>query len=107
MGEVEDGKACAILMYFFPIGLIWWLADDKMKKNNFAKFHLKQSIVLLIAWAIIYVAGSIIPFIGWFIILPIGGILVFILWILGIINSASGNEKELPVIGQFAKKLTF
>ena len=105
--DVEQGKLCAFLMYLFPIGLIWFLVDEKMKKNAFAKFHLKQSIVLLITAVILNVAGGIIPILGWFIILPLGGLFTFILWIIGIINSLSGNEKKLPIIGKFADKFDF
>ncbi len=105
--DINEGKLCAFLMYLFPIGLIWFLVDEKMKKNAFAKFHLKQSIVLIISAVIINIAGSFIPIIGWFIILPIGSLFIFILWIVGVINSLSGKQKQLPVIGQFAKKISF
>jgi uncharacterized membrane protein len=104
--DVEEGKACAALSYIL-IGIIWYLVDEKMKKNEFAKFHVKQGLVLLITSIIINVVGSIVPILGWFIILPLGSLLVLVLWILGIINSLSGNMKELPLIGQFAKKFTF
>jgi len=105
--DVEEGKICAFLMYLFPIGLIWWLLDENMKKNEFAKFHLKQSLVLLIVSIIIQVAGSIIPILGWFIILPLGSIFILVLWIMGIIYSLTGKQKELPLIGQFGNKFTF
>ncbi len=104
--QVEDGKVCALLAYLL-IGIIWYFADEKMKKNNFAKFHVKQGIILLIVSIIIGVVGSILPFIGWFIILPLGQLLILIWVILGIVYSLSGQEKELFLIGQFAKNLNF
>ncbi len=104
--EIEDGKLCAILSYIL-VGMIWWLADEKMKKNNFAKFHFKQALVLLIVSVIINIVGTIIPIIGWFIILPLGGLFTLVLWILGIINAIQGKEKELWLIGSFAKKFDF
>ncbi len=105
--EVENGKVCAILAWFFPIGLIWYFADEKMKKNKFVGFHVKQSLVLFIAAVIINIVGAIIPFLGWFIILPLGMLLVFVWWIMGLIYAISGREKELFLIGQFGKKFTF
>jgi uncharacterized membrane protein len=103
---VEDGKLCAVLAYLL-IGIIWYFADDKMKKNNFVKFHVKQGIILLAVSLIINAVGSMIPIIGWFIILPLGGLLTLILWIIGIINVLNGKENPLPIIGGFAKNLTF
>jgi len=43
--DVEQGKACAILAYFF-VGIIWFFVDEKLKKNEFAKFHAKQAMIL-------------------------------------------------------------
>ena len=107
MSNVDEGKLCAILAWIFPIGLIWYFVDEKMKKNKFANFHVKQSLVLAILALAIYVVGSIIPVLGWFIILPLGNLLVFILFLIGIISAINGKEKELPVIGKYGKKFTF
>ncbi len=106
MGEVEEGKLCAILAWLFPIGLIWFFADDKMRKNKFVAFHVKQSLVLVIASVIINVLG-LIPFLGWFIIMPVGDLIIFIFFLMGIINAANGKEKKLPWIGSFGEKFTF
>lgn len=105
--ETENGKVCAILAWIFPIGLIWYLVDEKMKKNKFAGFHVKQSLILFIAAVIINVIGSIIPVLGWFIILPIGNLIVFVFFLIGIIKAIQGEEKELPVIGKFGEKFKF
>lgn len=104
--QVDKGKACAVLAYIL-VGIIWFFADEKMRKNNYAKFHVKQGIVLLIASIVINVVGVIIPFIGWFIILPLGGLFILVLWIIGLINAGSGKENALPLIGQFADKFDF
>jgi len=111
--EVEEGKVCAILAWIFPIGLIWYFVDEKMKKNSFAKFHVQQSLTL----AIIAIALSVISmFVGMLglVLLPIAGILLlviwavnialFVLWIIGIIGAINGTQKELPIVGQYGKK---
>lgn len=106
--EVEDSKVCVILMYLiFFVGLIWFLVDEKMKNNNFAKFHLKQLLVIIIASFAVSIVGAIIPFIGWFVILPIGSLIILVLWIFGLIYAIKGEEKHVPLIGKLGDKFTF
>jgi uncharacterized membrane protein len=107
--KVEDSsegneKLCAILSYLI-IGIIWYLADEKMKKSETVKFHVKQGLVLLIAEIINGAIWSI-PILGW-IIAPIINIGLIIILIIGIINAASNQEKELPIIGKFAENFKF
>jgi uncharacterized membrane protein len=119
--DVEDGKVCAILSYLL-VGIIWYFADDKMRKNNFAKFHAKQGLVLLIVSIILSIAVSILSAIFTPLLFMGGGlgivwlisliwyavsIVLFVLWLIGIIAAATGKEKALPVIGGFAKSLNF
>lgn len=101
--EVSDSKKkntgmaiLAYIIFFIPL-----LTDAK--DDPFVKFHVKQGLVLLL----LVVAGwfvGIIPVIGWIIalILPIVEIVLFII---GIINASKGEEKPLPLIGQFAEKI--
>ncbi len=104
--EIKEGKLCAILNYLvFIVGIIWWLADEKMKKNKFATFHVKQVLILIIV-SIIVSFINIIPILGQIIFL-IAEIIILVLWIIGLINAISGKEKELPIIGKFAEKLNF
>jgi uncharacterized membrane protein len=114
--EASDGMGCAILAYLL-IGIIWYFADDKMRKNNFVKFHVKQALVLMIVSIIVSVALSIlglilmwIPIIGWvilWILWFVFGVGSFVLWLMGIIAAATSKQKVLPVIGEFAEKLKF
>ncbi len=119
---VEQGKACAVLAYIL-VGIIWYFVDEKMRKNTYAKFHVKQALILLglsIAVNIVFFILSIISTIFAFIPgvgLVIGAIIwlvivvlwlgVLVLWIIGILNSLNGKEQELPVIGKYSKHLTF
>jgi len=113
--ETNEGIGCAILSYIL-IGIIWFFVDEKMKKNNFAKSHVKQALVLLIAGIIVWIPLSILAvIIGWipginFLILIIElafMIVFFVLWLMGVIAAATSKEKELPIIGKFAAKLAF
>lgn len=86
----------AVLCYFGILVIIPLLTDAK--NDPFVKFHIKQGLVLLIAYVI---AGFIawIPIIGWLIWLAL-----FILFIIGIVNASTGKEGELPVIGSLGSK---
>jgi len=99
---VEEGKLFAILAYV--LGLIGFIIVLVAKKDNkFAMFHAKQSLVLIIGYVIGWVL-FIIPVIG----AIIGSLLfvaLFVLWIMGIINAASGAEKNLPIVGDLAAKI--
>ena len=95
--EIGEGKLFAVIAY---LGLIGFLIALLTKKDNrFALYHIKQSLVLVIA----YFVAAIVPFLGWFLVGP----LLTILLIIGIINAASGVEKPLPIIGKFAEKFNF
>ena len=120
MSEVDEGKVCAILAWFFPIGLIWYFVDDKMKKNKFVEFHVKQSLALAI-FAIGFVIVSMIlttilgalPGVGfllvllWGILALIVDIFIFVLFIIGLIRAIQGEKKELPLVGKYASKFSF
>ena len=106
--DVEDGKLCAVLSYLL-VGVIWYFADDRMKKNNFAKFHAKQGLVFFISAIIVGVANGFlawIPVLGWFAIAVLQ-VTLLVLFIIGLVNSVNGRKKALPIIGDFAKKFTF
>jgi len=114
--SVDEGKAVAVLSYLL-IGIIWFFADDKMRKNSFAKFHVQQALVLLIFSIAIAVLNAILGVIIGVIslvTLGLGSVLVIIptlialiplvFWIFGVVYSLQGAEKELPIIGKFGKK---
>lgn len=107
MGEVDDGKICAFLAYIFPIGLIWYLVDEKMKKNKFVAHHVYQSLAAVIVVFIGQIVGSIIPILGWFIILPLVMLAGLVWFIQGLIYSLGGQKKDLFLIGKFGHKFNF
>lgn len=104
--EIEEGKVFAFLGIFLTI--VGFLVVILAKKDNkYAMFYAKQGLVLFIAYVIAIIANmilSMIPFVGWLIMLVLWiGLLV--LWILGIVYSLSGEMKDIPLIGEFAKKI--
>jgi uncharacterized membrane protein len=111
----SESKIVAILLYIvWIVGVVWYLVDEKMQKNKFAKFHLKQSIVLVIAsivWSIAYsIVYGILGFVtmGFFLFVGWVGFYLPLVWVIqGLVHAAKEEEKELWLIGKFAKKLTF
>ncbi|HUD08953.1 MAG TPA: DUF4870 domain-containing protein [Candidatus Saccharimonadales bacterium] len=98
--DAEKNKAMGIVGYIIPILFFIPLISDA-KNSPFAKFHANQQLNLLLAAIVVNIVGGIIPFIGWFIILPLGTIFLLVVAIMGIINAAKGEMKELPLIGSF------
>ena len=106
--DAEENKIMAILAYFGILVLVPLLAA---KESAFARFHANQGLLLLIAGIALSIAASILMFIVVFIsytlifvvygILSIASIGLFVLAIIGIINAAKGEAKELPLIGKY------
>ena len=92
--DVEKAKGLAWLSY---LGILWLIPLLTMKENAFAKFHVKQGIVLTIYGVAVGIVGGAIPFLGWFIIAPVGSIIVLVLCIMGIINSLGGMYWKCPL----------
>ncbi|MBM3256290.1 MAG: DUF4870 domain-containing protein [Candidatus Moranbacteria bacterium] len=99
--DLEENKAVTFLSYLGILCLIPLLAK---KESKFAQFHAKQGLVLFISWLAIAWISGFIPVIGWFIIAPAVSILGIVLSIMGLINVAQGEMKELPIVGEIAKK---
>lgn len=100
--DIEENKAIAFLSYLGILALVPLLAK---KDSKFAQFHAKQGLVLFVGWFVIAWIAGFIPFLGWFLIVPAVSIFGIVLAIMGLINVANGEIKELPVIGEFAKKI--
>ncbi|RPF51064.1 DUF4870 domain-containing protein [Aquisalibacillus elongatus] len=94
--DAEENKGMGVVAY-----IIFFIPLLAAKESEFAMYHANQGLLLLLTAIIINTVGTIIPIIGWLLILPLGNLFVFILWILGIINSARGQMKPLPLIGKF------
>ncbi|MCF7865897.1 hypothetical protein K9L67_04085 [Candidatus Woesearchaeota archaeon] len=92
--EKEDGKVIAIISYVYWLGWLIALIMNQNKKNSFASFHLRQSLLLMIAITIMMW----IPFIG-----DVLSIILFVLWVFGLVYAIQGKEKEIPVIGPLAQ----
>ena len=98
--------ALAYVLFFIPL-----LTESK--SDPFVKFHVKQSLVLLIVsigWSLCSRFFAYLPVIGWIVGGLVGtviSILLLILWIKGLMNALNGKQEELPVIGKYASQFKF
>ena len=98
--DIEDNKVIAAISYLFILFLIPLLTK---KDSKFCMFHAKQGLVLFIAWVILWVIWMI-PTLGW-ILGFLGTILLLIIELVGLIKALQGEAWEIPVIGEYAKKI--
>jgi uncharacterized membrane protein len=107
MAKKEDERKLFAFLGVFLTVIGFIIALVAKKDDKYVMFYGKQGLVLFIAWVILWVVSAIfmfIPFLGWAIatVLYLG---VLILWVIGLVYSLSGEMKEIPIIGQFAKKI--
>jgi len=98
----DKDKGMAAISY---LGLLVLIPLLVKKDDSYVKFHVQQGLVLLIAdviWGFAWIILALIPVLGWLLAVA-GWIILFVLMIMGIINAVNGQEKELPIIGKFAK----
>ncbi|WGK63878.1 DUF4870 domain-containing protein [Croceiramulus getboli] len=96
--QAEEGKTIAIISYITIIGLIIAFVMNNEKKNDFASFHIRQSVGLACTGIALGIIG-VIPIIGWLINL-IGIFVLLYLWIMGIVNAVNLNRKPVPLLGE-------
>jgi len=102
--DINDNKVLAALSYVFILCFIPLLMA---KESKYAQFHAKQGLVLFIVEVVLMVASNIlifIPILGWFVMM-VAYLAVTIASIVGILKALEGEKWEMPVLGDYAKKL--
>ena len=100
-GQKMDAKVTGIVSYLSWIGwIIAFFAGDK----EGAKFHLNQSLVIMIGMtvlSILSVVAGVIPVVGLIISLVVGilSLALFVFWIMGLIAACKQEEKAVTFIG--------
>ncbi len=105
--EHKGKNSIAIFAYLWILIIIPFLTG--VKNDPFVKYHLKQGLALIvfdvIGWLVVVLIGWF-PIIGWLIVW-LFWITSLVLTIIGIMNVLNGEEKELPLIGHYAKNFNF
>jgi uncharacterized membrane protein len=87
----------AYIIFFVPL-----LTDAK--DDPFVKYHVKQGLVLFLAWIAISFVSMVPPI---YYISPLLHLGMFVLMVMGILHALHGKEAPLPIIGKFAEHFNF
>ena len=87
-----DGTTKAIVAHITIIGWVIALIVNGQNKDEVASFYIRQVLGIFL----LGLALSFIPFVN-----IIGWILVLVLWIISLVGAASGEEKLVPVVGEY------
>ncbi len=99
--EAHSPTLMGMLAYIGPLVLIpYFLAKD----NSFVRFHVQQGLVLFVIEIILWVLDGFM-FYSHFLwnILTLINFGLLILSVIGIVNVLQKKEKELPLVGNYAK----
>lgn len=103
--SMDDSKLYAFLGILLTI-IGYIIIYFTHKNDKYAMFYAKQGLVLFISFIIAMIVVwvfSWIPVIGDLISTVLWAV-VLALWVIGLIYALSGKEKDIPIIGEFAKK---
>lgn len=106
VNKQKEDNTIAILAYITLIGWIIALVMNGEKKSELGKFHIRESLGIMITGfgvMILAIMFAFIPFLGG-IISVLLWLALMAMWILGLVNAINGEKKHLPVIGDFFQK---
>ena len=98
----EHKTLMGILAY---LGILIIIPFLMAKDDPFVQFHIKQGLVLVVVEVAVWVVGMAM----WqlWMILQIVNLAMIVLSIVGIVNVVQNSQKELPLVGSFARMFTF
>jgi uncharacterized membrane protein len=103
-----NNKSLSILSYITLIGWLIAYFTGKDQANDLLKYHLRQSLGLLITGLLLSIGLNILMAITSLYSLGYLSLVVLVLLIIGAINAANEVKKPLPVIGKmFENKFSF
>ena len=100
----DNKKMMGILAY---LGILIIIPILMAKDDAFVNFHIKQGLLLVIVEIVTWFIGSMMWQNAMLFIINLVNLAVLVFAIIGIVNVVKGNQKELPVIGSYAKNFTF
>lgn len=104
-------KVTNIVAYLTPLGwILAYLAGDK----DSCRFHLNQSLVIMISSLVLSIGSKVIitvlafiPILGWLVAILLGiasglmGLGLAVLWLIGLFGAIQDNERPIPILGGF------
>lgn len=97
-----EDKTTAIISYLTLIGFIAAVIVHGNKKTRLGAYHLRQALGLMLSFIAV----------GFFWIVPLIGLMVgfcawlvlIVLWIIGSFSAINGDQKPVPVLGEYFQK---
>ena len=100
--NIEQGKQTAIVSYLTFIGTVIAIFMNNESKNTFASFHIRQSLGIFISW---FALGYFVSYFDNWGVSSGFYLFIFILWIYGFVGAIQGEQKLVPLVGEFYQKL--
>lgn len=94
----SQDKTIAIVAYLTIIGLVVALVLNNEKRDLFAKYHIRQSLGLVLTSLALSLI-NVIPILGW-IVSMVGAFVLLYMWVMGLLNAINGREKPVPILGE-------
>lgn len=106
----------AFIAYFLPV-IGWIYVGVFQRKNQFAGFHLRQAVGLVLflllitvvwglgTWLLAWIPYAFILGVALFTLPLTAYIIGIIIWIIGMVNALRGREAFLPIIGLVSSRL--
>ena len=103
--EIAEGQTFAILSYALSLTLLpFFFVPLILRNNSFSLYHAKQSLVLWILGVIsLYVGSLLMVFCVGLLIIVATSVLLVVLNIVGLIRAIKGEQKPLPLVGEWAE----
>ncbi|MBT4722675.1 DUF4870 domain-containing protein [Candidatus Falkowbacteria bacterium] len=98
--DIDDSKAFAAIGY---LGILCFVPLLLKKDSPYAQFHGKQGLVLFIAEVVLFFI-NIIPVLGQLVWL-FASIVFLIISVIGLLKAWNGESWELPILGEYARKI--
>jgi uncharacterized membrane protein len=110
----DNGKTAGIISYLTIIG--WLIAYFGMYQNNktaLGAYQLRQTLLLHIAYFVVRYGLAIILGAIWmstgmfslYYLLWIITVIFFVLWLIGLIGAINGEQKPIPIFGEWGQKM--
>ena len=98
---IEKGKSIAITSYILVVGVLIAMSMNAEDKNQFATFHIRQSLGLSITFVSL---GLIISNFNSPAISISMYLFISVLWIYGIFSAINGQTRPIPLLGNLFQK---
>ncbi|RXR32549.1 hypothetical protein EQG68_06905 [Flavobacterium piscinae] len=99
---MEQNKNAAIVAYLTIIGAVIAIFMNNENKSAFASFHIRQALGIFLTF---FLLGYPIGYFDSWMISSAFYVFFFILWIYGFLGALNGEEKKVPLVGDFYQNL--